>query len=351
MAALILLGLGSCNKNEMDLRDTGQEFTPAAEETRFVKQDEVNAWQQYQSILAAHEARVAAEGLNELKNCVATARVPQDFATIQEAVDAVCDNGDVIVSPGEYTEVVTIYKPGIHVKANGNVTLNGRFIVTSAATEAQIQKFNVLPGAGNVGFYCVSVDEIKIMQNTITGPCNSGIQLWNVNNAKVFHNSLNDMEWGIFIASFNNGVSNHNMIQGNTVTGVTYASCIGFQGDTDYNVVQNNTVKNNNSIYNAGIMFYNYMAEGFTGDNNVVRNNVVENNTIIGIWITSGGMNNTIGPNNSVRNNTSWGIYLASGSEGNHVFNNTVKGNGCDIGNAGTNNTFKNNKTDCTSGV
>jgi parallel beta-helix repeat protein len=197
----------------------------------------------------------------------------------------------------------------------------------------------------------VNVDDIKLMQNTFTGPGHAGVQLWNVSDAKVLHNTVEGFLWGIFIASFSNGVSNNNMIQGNTVTGTTYASCIGFQGDTDYNTVMNNTVTNNFNIANAGIMFYNYMAEGFIGNNNVVRNNVVTDNTLVGIWITTGGMDNTIGPNNNVSNNASWGIYLSSYSEGNHVFNNTAKGNGCDIGNDGINNTFRNNKADCTSGV
>ena len=52
---------------------------------------------EYNQMLAANEARLAMIG-NSSRECVETATVPDDFATIQEAVDAVCDGGDVIVN-------------------------------------------------------------------------------------------------------------------------------------------------------------------------------------------------------------------------------------------------------------
>jgi len=351
---LFLIGsiLVSCQKEPLDPADHSKKIIQDyGLKTAVVEFD----LEEYRQIISANEDRLARSELNVLKStCAEIAIVPDDFITIQDAVDAVCDYGDVIVNAGTYNEYLTIYKPGLNIKAVGNVTLNGNFRLTEDADDVKIQNFNInvpAPYSGKCGIYAVNVTGGTVMRNTVSGAGYMGIEYWGSSGISVKQNTVKCTRWGIFIGNLGNSeTSNDNIISGNTVTGIYYGSCIGLQGDADNNVIMGNTVTNNTNVTNAGILLAGVNNE--TCDGNVLRNNEVTYTRVAGCWINNGGSNNTIGPKNVISNNAWYGIRLAASTSNNHVFINTALNNAeCDIVNEGTNNTFKKNTANCTQGV
>ena len=73
--------------------------------------------------------------------CLQTVFVPDDFPTIQEAIFAVCEYGNVFVKTGVYNESPGTLTPGIFIKAIGDVTLNGGFGI--AADDVKIHGFKI----------------------------------------------------------------------------------------------------------------------------------------------------------------------------------------------------------------
>jgi hypothetical protein len=194
------------------------------------------------------------------------------------------------------------------------------------------------------------------MQNSLSGPGRTGISYLGSNGIAVRKNTVSGMSWGILMWNNGGGVtSNDNIILGNTVTGITGASCIGLQGDADNNVIIDNTVTNNTNNYNAGIML-NGQCDGNVLNRNEVTYNIADwrnySTGVSGCWITSGS-NNKIGPKNVFSDNEYfYGIFLGTSSSNNRVFLNTALNNTfCDIVNEGTNNTFLKNTANCTTGV
>lgn len=304
---------------------------------------------EYNKIFAENDARLAILG-NSSRNIAETAMVPDDYATIQEAVDAVSDGGNVIVKAGTYDENVLVYKPNLHIKAIGDVTVNGGFSLNADADNVKIHQFNIVTTGTGIGANGVTGGELK--QNTISGTGGLAIFYRNSSDVSVKQNNISGKSWGIvFAASTADGYScNNNTFQNNTVTEITYATGIGLQGNCDDNTFLGNTISNNTSTANAGIFFFNFVALGYLCDNNVVKNNTITDNNVSGIWLPAGS-DNTIGPNNT-SNGNSYGIYLSAATNGTHVFNNTALENTeCDITNLGIDNTFKKNTADCTSGL
>ena len=302
------------------------------------------------SMVASNEARLAQLSGKASRECVETVMVPNDYSTIQEAIDAVCDGGNVIVKNGTYNEDLTVYKPGLNIKAIGNVTLNGSFFLTSDADDVKIQKFNIVNSSFSA-IFANNVDGGEFMQNTVSGTGGTGVLYWRSNGASIKNNHVSGHEWGIFLGTWldDGFTSNNNKILNNTVTGITKYSCIGLQFNSDYNTIIGNTVTSNPIINNAGIMLNSWPEGNNSCDHNVVKNNVSSNNGFQGIWLDDGGSNNTIGPNNTANSNAETGIKLDMFSSNNHVFNNTALDNTiCDIvDEGGTDNTYINNTAEC----
>jgi parallel beta-helix repeat protein len=331
--------------------------------------DDSRAIIDFNAKMAANSSRLAAKNTKNGKNtksaasCKKVAHVPGNYATIQEAVDAVCDGGKVMVAEGVYNEMVNVTRPGIEIKANGIVTLNGQFLLSPDADHVTIQQFNIIPPAtgsttDQTGIFMVGVTGGNMKLNNITGGY-TAIGVRNSSEVSISHNTISGSEWGIVLAT-NTGLPgdalcSKNLVAHNTVTAITASSPIHLQGNSDYNLVHDNTVTLKNNLnpafaINAGIMIITAPA-GFTCDYNTVRNNVVTDNISPGIWLTDGASNNMIGPDNIFSSNTFWGVYFAPGTLDNHLFNNTALNNlACDITNLGTGNTAVNNTYGCISG-
>ncbi|MGH7597368.1 MAG: right-handed parallel beta-helix repeat-containing protein [bacterium] len=286
------------------------------------------------------EKSAIAENEAELTDAAAKAsraviRVPDDYATIQAAVDA-ANAGDKIVvkaSGSPYNEVVFATKPDIEIAAKGSVTLNGNFGV--GANNVKISHFNinvlVPPGPGLDGGISVgAVSGVKISRNTITGN-SRGIFLNGSTGCLVEKNTCSGLPFDFDAIVLYYG-ANDNTITRNAFTGNGGGINLAFSHN---NVVSGNDCSANQS---RGI--------DIGGSNsNKIKNNICNRNGSSGIAVNSGS-NNIFGPGNTANFNQLYGIILF-----NDASNNTVKKNDShcnsfgDILDFGTGNTFIKNST------
>ena len=309
----------------------------------------------YWDLIAANEARHSALETTR-QGCVKLAVVPDDYSTIQEAMDAVCQNGTIIVKAGEYNENVLVDKPGLLIKATGDVTVNGCIYLFPVADKVGIYNFKINPDGPSEnaynGIYGYDIHQGQIINNTIVGIGDKGygILLENSSNILIKNNQVSDFTWGIVFISYD-GVrsSNNNIIQNNSVTGITAASCVGLEGDCNKNLISNNQIHDNASPANAGICL---KGDGsMLPDNNTLEFNTLTNNYYTGIWIVNG-TNNTVGEGNICSNTygvDGIGFYFSAGVSKTIVYDNSVTDNTvCDIVyENGSEITFVNNNYGC----
>jgi len=297
------------------------------------------------------------------KGCDSNVRVPLDFSTIQEAVDNVCEGGNVMVSTGDYYEEVYINKPGVKIKAVGDVELIGGFILNEYADETTIQNFKInLHGAIN-GIFSYKADKLRISQNEIEDfPFygNYGILLGNTNESIIHKNKIIRTGNGITLMTDDNyeGISQKNDISFNYVNSY-FVSGISLIGNLDENSIKNNTVSLHAfyrvRFFGGGIALISRVNSNhfISSDNNQIKNNNLSDGTI-GLLITDFNSGNEI-TGNEFSNNFMYGIYslaLEEGSNPNIFKNNTVRGNySCDIVDVSGINIYLKNTADCTSGI
>jgi hypothetical protein len=343
-----------------------------------------NLSRKFNEFKATNEAREKMSRINGKKaECTETVFVPDDYPTIQEALFAVCENGNVFVRSGVYNESPGADKPGIFIKAIGDVTLKGGFGL--GADNVKIHGFkidNAYSNWGKVGIASApGFNGFDIKHNTIFSTENIntpglpfghiGIYLNYCDNAIIAENTISgNMEVGIFIDAVGLdfpwspphpfGSSSNNTISNNTITGIIGDIDVLYPGSGIFLRNADNTRVQGNNIDTTNGWGIRLTADyGQSCDDNIVKNNSVKNTLYdgIGSYFDGNGTiginsNNTIGPNNESNYNGYSGIHLDEYSHNNHVFNNTAMNNSsCDIINEGTDNTFKNNFSDCTIGV
>ncbi len=356
LAVLSLVFLYGCSKEEAAVSSLETPIgnkTIKRIETPKPNMDKLNG------LIAGNQARLAQLG-SEVSFRSSTINVPADYPTIQEAVDAASAGTNIFVNGGTYNETVFVSTAGLNIKAVGNVLLNGGFFLGEGANNVKIQKFNIdvtstgsTIGGGIIIFGGVS--GIQIIQNTITGDeslgAYAGIDALAVSNMTIRDNNIScAVALGIHVISWNefeNGTCRNNTISQNTVSGTTSIG-LSIEGDTDYTLINGNTVNNNPGFYGIWICGCEEEAP-FVGfcDNNVVKNNTASNNdgsywedfwddfgydAGSGFDVWEGGENNTIGPNNTFNNNRFAGINFYFNENSFHLFNNTALENDeCDV--------------------
>lgn len=263
--------------------------------------------------------------------------VPNDYSTIQEAVNAAVDGDTIFVRKGTYEEKTLVinktlsligedayntkinlqpslvwtggwhsvvplyaYEAPIEIHAN-DVELLG-FTITSKETNEAVDLDKIALGKTNPAFIVLgrpiilaTGNRTKIASNIIK----TGLKVEGVHQ-NITENILTDINCDSFysiIASNNLEVGNHgigidgsyNLVYNNTVTDALGYNC-GITLKGNGNIVANNTVTDNYS----GISIYG------TGSNNFVYSNIITHN-VYGLAIT-GGNNNTILANDLVDN-------------------------------------------------
>ena len=213
--------------------------------------------------------------------------VPEDYATIQEAVDAASDGDTVFVKSGTYNESVFINKSISLVGENpattriiGDWRLNGT-VVLIRQNQVNMKGFTIQPSEysfSRKGIHLLHVSHCNVVGNIIL---NNGYGVW------------------LYGASENNITENTVDGQGNRSTGI-------FIDYSPNNLIFNNIVTDNDS----GIALLN------SADENMVYNNTLIGNHAVGLNIASSGNNIT---GNLVSNQVT-GVIL-------NGLNNVLRGN------------------------
>nr|QNO55083.1 hypothetical protein PBMGCBEP_00017 [Methanosarcinales archaeon ANME-1 ERB7] len=234
--------------------------------------------------------------------------VPDDYATIQGAVNNAAEGDTIIVRDGTYPE---------------SVKVNKRLTIRSENGPAN----TIVVGKPNDHVLSVTADHVSIKGLTVknaTGYNRVGMYV-HANYCNITDNTALNNPYGFFLSESNKNTLINNIASDNLGDGI-------YLNYSNSNTISNNTVLK--SSYRSGIRLY-------SSHNNTVRNNNVSNNTY-GIRL-SGSHNNTIEKNN-VQSSTYDGFYLFYSNDNSFV-DNTASQNNYDgfFINASYNNTLINN--------
>ncbi len=236
----------------------------------------------------------------------ATIRVPQNYSTIQAAINAAQSSDTVLVSSGTYTGQVTM-KAGVTLKSESG----------PASTILDGQGQDIL-----VAHYADNADNFRLEGFTLVNG-RSGVNVEYADNLVIAGNIIrNNSEYGIQVTNSSGLAVINNTVRDNTLTGIRNFAVSG--------KISNNIICQNS---NGGIWLDNF---GSTIAPQVVNNVIYANSYNNGVASEGGGLYITnVSPvvrNNIIFNNygqMAGGVrgYIASGMtlEYNDVWNNTAK--------------------------
>lgn len=225
----------------------------------------------------------------------------EDFATIQEAVDAANQGDTIMVSEGIYHESLVIDKTLTLVGENRNTT-----IIESSDLGAWT---GVSIKADNVSLSGFTIRNSRWPEDQIA---TAGIDTTAVpfNGIVVTNNMIVGFSTGIYLSAKTNSVIRRNIVINNTNCGIRL-SCLDRNNTIDGNIVMNNN--------RSGIVVYGHLEYG----GNTVKDNIVVDHET-GIWIKVSNRNTV--SRNSIANNSWVGIYVLG--DRNTIIENDIRNNG-----------------------
>jgi parallel beta-helix repeat protein len=253
--------------------------------------------------------------------------VPDNYTTIQEAIEKAKDGDTIFVRIGTYYEHVTINKALSLIGENKSATIiDGNGVGTVVRTLAHSITFaNFTIQKGNVGIF-LSYSTNNTFTGNIISNNDNGIYLWSSNKNTFAGNTISNNSNGISLdaSTYNsitrntlssnndNGIflyhSSSNHVSGNIILNNSYGVYVG---DSDKNVLSSNKASNNQ----RGIYFY------YSRDNILTGNTLINNS--YGIDLLDSSNNNEIFHNNFINN-----IGSSSRSIGSvNSWDNSVEGN------------------------
>ncbi len=267
--------------------------------------------------------------------------IPDDYASIQEAINN-ANKGDIImVKAGTYYENVIVNKPLTIKSQNGPentivCTVNtetGKNVFEIAADDVEISGFTIensfnrtIPGdpfdpasyVDGCGIYVETCKGTKINRNIVKNNF-EGVVFADCSNILVSENQIPEsIHEGVRIA-YSSSVT----ISNNTITSNRNCGMVVFRCSTG-SVSENQIVANGDGAVVSN-------SQGIT-----VSNNNITNNAFHGLNLVGGQDHRIFG--NTMRNNTN-GIWL-SGSTNNNIYQNTIQANYYGIALSGFSNNF-----------
>ncbi len=242
---------------------------------------------------------VLASGVQPVRASPSTIVVPDDYPTIQEAINHATEGDTVYVKAGTYFE---------HVVMNKTLTLSGENKSTT-----------IIDGTGIGTVVYVNASNARIenfaIRNSGLATYDSGISLFCSNNSAVSDNIIINNQFGIY-ANFSYG----NAIQENTVRGNGVGMDIVLSGGND---ISGNTIFHNG----LGLNLANYPPYPlYQFPNHIVSRNRIENNTSDGIHARMT-VNGSFIENDIIGNGCGMNLFFNFGmtSYHNNLINNTVQ--------------------------
>jgi len=282
--------------------------------------------------------------------------VPDDYPTIQEAINHADDGDTILVKAGTYYEDVNVHKR-LNLIGIGNPVIDSnesRSTVMITADGVTLQGFNVTncgysgePFGG--GIELSSVRDCVIVGNNVYDNRRNGISLTNSNYNKIENNTCMNNSDGIRLWSRSPLTSSNNLIKNNTCFenrryGIEFWSYSYGTTTTNDNIITMNNCSANgeggiyigksvNCILSENTLSHNGNGVFLDGRDMTTKNITVTNNLVLnndcGLYLWGTGLKETLIVGNTVRNND-LGVYCQS-VYGNEFYHNDFIQNGKQI--------------------
>ena len=219
-------------------------------------------------------------------NPTSTIYVPDDYSTIQAAVNAASPGDTIIMRDGTYTENVDVNKDHLTIRSE-----NGAEVTFVQAAKSNTV-FNVIENYVNISGVTVK---------DASGEGESGILLEEANHCNIFDNKISNNEYGITLYSSSSNKITNNIVHSNQNRGidVMYSS--------NDNIINNNNISDNAE----GIEVY------YSKNNTITGNEIISNSKYNGIYLADEA------DNSNISNNT----FIDNGLSISNSFQNTIEGN------------------------
>ena len=224
-------------------------------------------------------------------NSSSTIYVPDDYPTIQEAINAASPGDTIIVREGTYYENLVVNVSGIVLRSEmgaEKTIIDGNFtgtVVEISANNVTIEGFTIKgSGLNAFGLSVISSNNTTIHGNNIIINY-YGIFLQNSSNNTIYGNIIaSNNEYGIYLHD-----SSNNTIYGNNITYNAWGICLDHSSN---NAIYGNNIENSIDYFGqAGIFLQN------SSDNAIYGNNITNNFYSIALW-GSGSSGNNVSFNN-----------------------------------------------------
>lgn len=343
LAVMIWLG---CEKQQSPVSPPQDRQTQATtgNATMANFKENLEAWKaRVEERAAAVKSRAAQLRQRQLSKTAASDKitVPDDYPTIQAAVDAAAPGTKILVKDGTYNEAVTVVTDNLTITAAhaGQAHVIGGFDL-AGVTKGTVEGFDLTSGGEFIGgIFLEECSDVEIKENEVKA--GFGIVLFASVDCVVKDNQVHDnfelVEVPPGITIFFGG---KHLVAGNE-SRVNYFGIVvfgGLAGDSGPSAGKNEIRSNECTGSLVGILLVG-TRENDLGDNACNANIGIGGG--IGIFLTEDSDRNKIGSGNVTNGNRKFGILLDEYSDNNTVKKNAAHGNGsCDLGNYGTGNTF-----------
>jgi len=211
-------------------------------------------------------------------------RVPQDFSTIQQAIDASASGATILIEAGVYNENITVWKPLVIKGKSTDSTIieqAGAFAVCHVtANNVNISGFTLKDGS--IGLWIDSCNYNSVTSIIVTNN-EDGMWVTSSHGSIISSSILTDnLFMGLYLEA-----SDSTSIDSNTVAGNTYGI---YAQNSEYNTIHGNNISLN---YADGI-------DAINNNYSAIYHNLISNNSL-GIYL-EGSNGNSIYENNLVDN-------------------------------------------------